>query len=71
MSSDFRSLIAKMDTIHKEIRMLLGNNDYPTDEQFTLYQEKANELMNEMKKRIPRLMEDSDFFPAVFVEPAA
>ena len=40
-------------------------------DQFDAYQNIANELMDEMKKRMPRLMEDSDFFTTIFVEPAA
>lgn len=70
-SSDYRVLISKFDSIHGDIRTLLGNNDFPSTEQFPSYQQKANELMDELKKRIPRIMEDSEFFPKVFNEPAA
>ena len=71
MSSDYRSLIAKMDSIHDDVLTLLGDNDYPSNEQFFSYKQYANELMEELKRRIPRLMEDSSFFPTVFIEPAA
>lgn len=70
-SSDYRLLIAKMDNIRKDIRTVLINNDFPTIDQYSFYQNKAIELMNELKIRIPRLMEDSDFFPEIFIEPAA
>lgn len=70
-SSDYRALIAKLDSIHSELRDILGNNDFPTPDNFDAYQDMANELMNEMKKRIPRLMEDSNFFTTIFLEEAA
>ena len=70
-SSDYRALTAKLDSLHTELRKILGNNDFPTIDQFDTYQNLANELMDEMKKRIPRLMEDSDFFTTIFLEPAA
>lgn len=70
-SSDYRALVAKLDIIHSKIRNFLGNDDFPTPDNFDAYQNMANELMNEMKKRIPRLMEDSNFYTAIFLEPAA
>lgn len=70
-SSDYRALIAKLDSIHRELRNILGNNDFPTHDNFDAYQDLANELMNEMKKRIPRLMENTNFFRTIFLEPAA
>lgn len=70
-SSDYRLLIVKMDNIRKDIRTVLVNNDFPLIDQYSFYQNKAIELMNELKIRIPRLMEDSDFFPEIFIEPAA
>lgn len=70
-SSDYRALMAKMDSLHTELKTLLGNNDFPMPEQFDAYQDLANELMDEMKKRIPRLMEDTNLFTTVFLKPAA
>jgi hypothetical protein len=70
-SSDYRALIAKLDSLRSELKTILGNNDFPMPDQFDAYQNIANELMDEMKKRMPRLMEDSDFFTTIFVEPAA
>ena len=69
-SSDYRALIAKLDSLHTKLRKILGNNDFPTPDQYDTYQDLANELMDEMKKRIPRLMEDSTFFTTIFLEPA-
>ena len=71
-SSELRSLMKEMDNIHNDVLVLLGDNDYPpSDAQFESYRGYAKKLMNELKKRIPRLLEDSDFFLDVFIEPAA
>ena len=70
-SSEYRVLIAKMDSLHSELRMLLGNNDFPMPDQYDAYRDSANDLMGEIKKRIPRLLEDSTFFTTIFLDPAA
>ena len=70
-SSDYKAMMKELESVHTELRKILGNNDFPMPDQFDAYQDLANELMEEMKKRIPRLMEDSSFFTPIFMEPAA
>ncbi len=67
-SSNYRTMIAEMDAVHSEIINLLGNNEFPSVEQFALFQNLANKLMDVLKKYIPKLLKEEIFFTTVFSE---